>query len=129
MLSVILACDDPYVTANLYTERLGWRLVFTTPRDSGDPLACVALGDAEVMLGIADERFLPAAARAHRGAGVSIYVQLPGDEDISAIHDRHAAAGVVTTPLSRRPWGELAFNAVIDGYGFLVTQQDAVGEA
>jgi catechol 2,3-dioxygenase-like lactoylglutathione lyase family enzyme len=127
MLSVILACDDPYETADLYTERLGWRLVFATPRDSGDPLACVALGDAEVMLGTAEERFLPAAARAHRGAGVSIYIRLPEGEDIAAVHDRHAAAGVVTTRLSRRPWGVLAFNAKIDGYGFLVTQQ-APGE-
>jgi catechol 2,3-dioxygenase-like lactoylglutathione lyase family enzyme len=123
MLSVILACDDPYDTADLYVERLGWRLVFATPRDSGDPLACVALGDAEVMLGTAGEQFLPAAARGHRGAGVSIYIRLPEDADIAAVHDRHAAAGVVTTPLSRRPWGVLAFNAVIDGYRFLVVQQ------
>lgn len=123
MLSVILACDDPYETADLYAERLGWRLLFATPRDSGDPLACVALGDAEVMLGTAEEQFLPAASRAHRGAGVSIYIRLPEDEDIAAVHDRHAAAGVVTTPLSRRPWGVLAFNAVIDGYRFLVVQQ------
>jgi len=123
MLSVILACDDPYETADLYTERLGWRLVFATPRDSGDPLASVALGDAEVMLGTADEQFLPAAARAHRSAGVSIYIRLPGDEDIAAVHNRHAAAGVVTMALGRRPWGVLAFNAVIDGYRFLVVQQ------
>ncbi|HEY3958571.1 MAG TPA: VOC family protein [Streptosporangiaceae bacterium] len=128
MLSVILACDDPYETADLYTGRLGWRLVFATPRDSGDPLACVALGDAEVMLGVAEEQFLPAASRAHRGAGVSIYIRLPEGEDIAAIHERHAAAGVVTTPLSHRPWGVRAFNAVIDGYQFLVTQQDAAGE-
>lgn len=38
------------------------------------------------------------------------------------MHDRHAAAGVVIEPLSRRPWGVLAFNAVIDGYRFLVVQ-------
>lgn len=123
MLSVILACDDPYETADLYTERLGWRLVFATPRDSGDPLACVALGDAEVMLGTAAEQFLPAASRDHRGAGVSIYIRLPEEVDIAAVHDRHAAAGVVTAPLSRRPWGVLAFNAAIGGYRFLVTQQ------
>ena len=130
MLSVILACDDPYAAADLYTERLGWRLVFATPRESGDPLACVALGDAEVMLGTAEEQFLPAVSRAHRGAGVTVYVRLPAGEDIAAVHDRHAAAGVVTTPLSIRPWGVLAFNAVIDGYRFLVVQQqDAPGEA
>jgi catechol 2,3-dioxygenase-like lactoylglutathione lyase family enzyme len=93
MLSVILACDDPHETADLYTERLGWQLVFATPRDSGDPLVCVALGDAEIMPGVAEERFLPAASRAHRGAGVSIYMRLPEGEDIAAIQDRHATAG------------------------------------
>lgn len=107
------------------TERLGWRLVFATPRDSTDSLACVALGDAEVMLGTAAEEFLPAASRQHRGAGVTVYVQLPVTEDIAAVHSRHAAAGVVTEPLALRPWGEQAFNAVICEYRYLVSQRPA----
>ena len=74
-------------------------------------------------LGTAEERFLPAAAREHRGAGVTVYIRLPASEDISAVHARHAAAGVVTTPLAARPWGELAFGAVIEGYRFLIGQQ------
>ena len=122
MLSVFLACDDPYETAGFMTSQLGWRPVFATPADSDDMLACVALGDAEVMLGTAAEEFLPAASRRHRGAGVTLYVQLPAAEDIAAVHARHADAGVVTSALSPRPWGEIAFDAVIGGYRFLITQ-------
>jgi hypothetical protein len=36
---------------------------------------------------------------------------------------RHAAGGVVTQPLSKRPWGELAFDAVIAGCRFLISQE------
>jgi catechol 2,3-dioxygenase-like lactoylglutathione lyase family enzyme len=123
VLSVILACDDPYETAKFMTQILGWRLVFATPSDSDDKIACVGLGDAEVMLGTAEEQFLSAASREHRGAGTTIYVQLPPSEDIAAVHDAHAQAGVVTEPLTLRPWGVLAFNAVIGGYRFLITQR------
>jgi uncharacterized glyoxalase superfamily protein PhnB len=123
VLSVFLACDDPYQTARLLTERLGWRLEFATPADSDDKLACVSLGDAEVMLGTADERFLPSASRAHRGAGVTVYIRLPDTADIAAMHARHAEAGLVSQPLAQRPWGELAFDAVIEGYKFLISQE------
>ena len=121
MLSVFLACDDPYETARFMTSQLGWRQVFATPADSDDKLACVALGDAEVMLGTAVEEFLPAASRQHRGAGVTMYVHLPAAADIAAVHAAHSRGGVVTGELSVRPWGELAFDAVIGGYRFLIT--------
>jgi catechol 2,3-dioxygenase-like lactoylglutathione lyase family enzyme len=127
VLSVFLACDDPYAAADFMTERLGWRLVFATPRDSDDRLACVSLGDAEVMLGTAAEEFLSAASRQHRGAGVTVYVRLPATEDIAAAHTRHASAGVVTAPLALRPWGEQAFDAVICGYRYLISQQSEPG--
>jgi hypothetical protein len=128
MLSVLLACDDPYETADVFTAKLGWTLVFATPPESGDPLAAVVLGDAQVLLGVADERFLKAEARDHRGAGVEIYVNLPADLDIEAVHRRHADAGVVTDPLAVRPWGERAFHAEVAGYRFLIAQ-DAAEEA
>jgi uncharacterized glyoxalase superfamily protein PhnB len=127
VLSVFLACDDPYASAEFMTQQLGWRLVFATPRDSDDLLACVALGDAEVMLGTAAEEFLPAVSRQHRGAGVTVYVQLPAIEDISAVHARHADAGVVTSPLALRPWGEQAFSAVICEYRYLISQRPPAG--
>jgi uncharacterized glyoxalase superfamily protein PhnB len=127
VLSIFLACDDPYQTARLMTDELGWQLEFATPADSDDRLACVSLGGAQVMLGTAEERWLPAASRDHRGAGVTVYVRLPEANDITAVHDRHAAGGVVTEPLSQRPWGELSFDAVIAGYRFLISQEPVPG--
>jgi uncharacterized glyoxalase superfamily protein PhnB len=128
VLSVFLACDDPYQVAQLMTDQLGWRLEFATPADSDDRLACVSLGGDEVMLGTSEERWLPAASREHRGAGVSVYLRLPQSEDIAKVHERHAAGGVVTEPLSKRPWGELAFDAVIAGYRFLISQEPVAGD-
>ena len=108
------------------TSQLGWRLEFATPHDSDDKVACVSLSeDAQVMLSTADEQYLPAASRPHRGAGVTVYIRLPQNEDIATVHERHAARGVVTQPLSQRPWGELAFDAVIAGYRFLISQEPA----
>jgi catechol 2,3-dioxygenase-like lactoylglutathione lyase family enzyme len=120
MLSVFLACDDLYESARFFTATLGWELEFATPPDSGDPLACVRLGDARVMLGPAEERWLPAAARDHRGAGITLYVNLGPGHDIAAIYARHASGGVTTSELAVRPWGEEAFDAVIAGYRFLI---------
>jgi uncharacterized glyoxalase superfamily protein PhnB len=128
VLTVFLACDDPYQVAQLMTDQLGWQLEFATPADSDDRLACVSLGGDEIMLGTTEERWLPAASREHRGAGVSVYVRLPQTYDIAAIHERHAAGGVVTQPLSQRPWGELAFDAVIAGYRFLISQEPVSGD-
>jgi uncharacterized glyoxalase superfamily protein PhnB len=129
VLSVFLACDDPYETARLMTDHLGWQLEFATPADSQDRLACVSLAGAQVRLSTAEERFLPAASRGHRGAGVTVYIRLPETADIAAVHERHAATGVVTAPLSQRPWGELAFDAVIAGYHFLIAQETLAGDA
>jgi glyoxalase/bleomycin resistance protein/dioxygenase superfamily protein len=123
VLSLFLACDDPYATADFMTSALGWRLLFATPPDSGDTMARVCLGDAEVMLGTADEEYLATASRDHRGAGVTIYIRLPETVDIGDVHARHMAAGVVTAPLGQRPWGEQAFDAEIAGYRFLIARE------
>jgi len=128
MLSVFLACDDLYAAARFFTGGLGWRLEFQTPPDSGDPLACVSLGGAQVMLGTAEERWLPAASRLHRGAGVTVYVTLSADEDIEGVWRRHDAAGVTTSELTERPWGVLAFDAELEGYRFLIAGPGKSGE-
>jgi hypothetical protein len=100
-------------------------LVFATPAGSDDRLACVELGDAQVMLGTAEEEFLPGPARPYRGAGVEIYIRLPESVQIEEVHRRHAAANTVTRPLAKREWGELAFQFEADGYRFLVAQAEA----
>lgn len=129
MLSVFLACDDLYESARVFTKKLGWALEFQTPPDSGDPLACVSLGDAQVMLGAASEEWLPAASRDHRGAGVTVYVRLNSADHIADVYAKHAAAGVTTSELADRPWGERAFDAVIAGYRFLFAAPGAEADA
>ena len=89
----------------------------------------MSLSGAEVRLGPADERWLAGAARDHRGAGVTVYVRLPETSDIAVVHERHAAGGVVTRPLEQRPWGELAFDADIGGYRFLIAQETLAGDS
>ena len=65
MLTPILATDDPYEAAAVFVTA-GWSLVLQTPRDSGDPLACVALAGAQLMLGTSLPKFLPAESRGER---------------------------------------------------------------
>jgi hypothetical protein len=72
------------------------------------------------MLGSAEERWLSAASRGHRGAGVTVYLTLGPGNDIEAIYARHARGGVTTSELGERAWGEQAFDAVIGGYRFLI---------
>ncbi|HYY12427.1 MAG TPA: hypothetical protein VE781_15925 [Kineosporiaceae bacterium] len=118
VLSVILATADPYAAAECFV-RAGWRLVFATPAEEGDPLTCVQLADAEVMLGVDTPAFLAPEGREHRGAGVEVYLRVP-PEALDGIYASHLREGRVVTPLQDQPWGERGFHAVIEGYRFLV---------
>ncbi len=60
---------------------------------------------------------------------MTVYVLLPDTDNIVTVHARHAAAGVVTAPLDQRPWGELAFDATIAGYRFLIAQETLAGDS
>jgi hypothetical protein len=117
VLTPILATDDPYEAAGVFVEA-GWSLVFQTPRDSGDPLACVALAGAQLMLGTSLSEFLPPGSRAHKGAGVEFHVTVPS-ADIGAVYEAHSrhAESVTNSPTSR---GERAFHTVLLGYRFLI---------
>jgi hypothetical protein len=115
MLSAILATDDPYAAAKVFVSA-GWTLDFETPADSGDPLAAVSLGDAQLMLGTAEERFL--ASPEHRGDGVMFHLAV---DDIDTVYVRHRDAGLAIEEPAVRPWGETAFRAVIVGYRFMLT--------
>jgi hypothetical protein len=121
VLTPILATDDPYRAAEAFIQA-GWSLVFQTPRDSGDPLACVALVGAQVMLGTSLPEFLPAESRPHRGAGVEFHLSVPG-EDIGSVYEAHRRHAESVTSLAEQPWGELAFHAVLAGYRFLIVAE------
>lgn len=118
MLSPILATDDPYRAAEVFVTA-GWSLVFQTPQDSGDPLACVALAEARVMLGTSLPQFLATESRPYKGAGVEFHLTVRGEviQDVYEAHRLHADS---VTSLALQPWGELAFHAVLLGYRFLI---------
>ena len=118
MLTPILATDDPYEAAAVFVKA-GWSLVFQTPQDSGDPLACVALAGAQVMLATSLPEFLPPESQAHKGAGVEFHVTVP-DADIGAVYEAHRQQAESVTELAGQPWGEQAFHAVLLGYRFLI---------
>jgi hypothetical protein len=114
VLTPILATGDPYVAAEEFVAS-GWTLAYATPKDSDDRMAVVRLHDAQVMLGVDSERFLPAESREHRGAGVQLYVEVPADA-IEAVHAAHQAPG----PIEQRPWGVRSFVVTLAGYSFMV---------
>jgi hypothetical protein len=121
MLTPILATNDPYAAAVAFTGA-GWSLIFKTPPESGDPLTCVGLPGAQVMLGTSAPEFLPAESREHKGAGVEFHVTVPASQidAIFAVHREHADS---VSDLELRPWGERAFHAMLAGYRFLIAAE------
>ena len=115
VLTPILATDDPYQAAADFVKA-GWSLIFQTPRDSGDPLACVGLAGAQPMLGTSLPQFVPAQSRAHKGAGVEFHLTVPS-EDIEAVHEAHRWHAESVTNLAPQPCGERAFHAMLLGSG------------
>jgi len=127
VLTPILATEDPYRTAAIFC-RAGWQLEFETPPDSGDPLACVSLAGAKVLLGTSEQQFLDREARAFRGAGVEFHVDVPWEE-IEAIHLAHQAVDPSASALEDRAWGERAFHVTLGGYRFLIASPLSDGVA
>jgi hypothetical protein len=121
VLTPILATDDPYEAAAAFV-RGGWSVVFETPADSGDPLACVELAGAQLMLGTSEPKFLPPENRSHKGAGVEFHVTVPAS-DLRKVYEAHRAHADSTTELTVQPWGETAFHATLLGYRFLLAAE------
>ena len=53
MIRPILACSDPYKTAEQFAAA-GWNIDFSQPPESGDPLVGVSLFGNSVLLGVTD---------------------------------------------------------------------------
>jgi hypothetical protein len=123
VLTPIVATDDPYQAAAVFAKA-GWSLVFQTPPGSGDPLACVDLAGARLMLGTSLPQFLPAESRAHKGAGIEFHLTVPA-EDIGAVYEAHRQHADSVTGLALQPWAEQAFRAVLLGYRFLIAAEQA----
>lgn len=53
MIRPILACKNPYRTAEEFAAA-GWKIDFSQPPESGDPLVGVSLFDNKFLLGVTD---------------------------------------------------------------------------
>lgn len=118
MVKPILACQNPYETAEKFTGA-GWQIAFSNPPDSGDPLVGVSLCGNVVLLGIT-EGYVADNMLAHIGCGVEIYLTVPRDK-IQEIYGAHL--GLNPTQLALQPWGDQAFEVTIDGFQFLIAAE------
>lgn len=115
MIRPILACVNPYKTAEILVAA-GWRLDFSQPQDSGDPLVGVSLLDNSILLGVTDG-YVPNESLPHLGTGVEIYMTVPCDS-IQEIYKNHLF--LKPTELCLQPWGDLAFEFKAGEYRFMV---------
>lgn len=115
MIRPILACTDPYKTAEEFAAA-GWNIDFSQPPESGDPLVGVSLWGNSLLLGIT-EGYVPAGLLPYLGCGVEIYLTVPS-EQIGKIHENHRI--LKPTEMTVQPWGDLAFEVRIGGYRFMI---------
>lgn len=115
MIQPILACENPYKISEIF-EKVGWKIEFSQPIESGDPLVGVSLLGNFVLLGIT-EGYVEAEDLKHVGCGVEIYITVP-QEYIQEIYNNHLI--LQPTELEIQPWGVQAFEVVIGGYKFMI---------
>ena len=115
MIKPILACIDPYKTAETFAA-VGWHIDFSQPPESGDPLVGVSLCDNVILLGVTDG-YVANHQLPHIGCGVEIYMTVPA-EQIQRLYENHLPLG--PTELAIQPWGDKAFEVSIGGYRFMI---------
>lgn len=118
MIRPILAFDDPYASGEIF-HSAGWRVDFSQPPESGDPLVGVSLEGNSLLLGVT-EGYVPLEQRPYTGCGVQFYCTVP-TERLEDIHTKHAP--LHPGPIRSQPWGDLAFEVTIAGYHFMITAQ------
>lgn len=114
-IAVTLAVDSIEASLRFYTEVLGFAEWFRWGQAGGLDAAGLRYGDGRVIMSQAK---LTPGQTAHRGAGMSMYIDV-GSADIDAIYARVKDRAQVTVPLADRPWGDRTF-AVTDPDGYEV---------
>lgn len=115
MIKPILACNNPFKTSDIYSS-VGWKVDFSQSVESGDPLVGVSLFENQVLLGIT-EGYVKDDEIKYIGCGVEIYITVP-KKYIYEIYNNHKILN--PTNLEVQPWGDLAFEVMIDGYKFMI---------
>ncbi|MDI9419645.1 MAG: hypothetical protein GX228_09825 [Firmicutes bacterium] len=121
MIRPILACADPYGASEVFVSA-GWKLDFSQPVESGDPLVGVSLCGNSVLLGIT-EGYVSADQLPCIGCGVVIYMTVP-IEQIHQIYESHRF--LHPSGLTVQPWGDLAFEVHIGGYRFMIAARQGL---
>jgi NTP pyrophosphatase (non-canonical NTP hydrolase) len=116
MLAPLLATDDPYAAASIFSQA-GWKVEYASVRDTEQPRACVSLARSRVELVPPTDRYI-----VPRGLGVEFQIHVPPNE-LSGLFLLHRAAGVVYSELRERRGGR-GFRAEIIGYQFLILGGD-----
>lgn len=123
MIRPILACPDPYKAAEEFAAA-GWKVDFSQPPESGDPLVGVSLCGNAVLLGITDG-YVADHQMPYIGCGVEIYMTVPAEE-LQCVYENHLTLN--PTELMVQPWGDQAFEVRIAGYRFMIAVAKETGE-
>lgn len=118
MIRPILAFDDPYAAVEIFRSA-GWRVDFSQPPESRDPLAGVSLEGNSLLLGVT-EGYVPPEQRPYTGCGVQFYCTVPAKR-LEDIHTEHAPLS--PGPILSQSWGDRAFEVTIAGYRFMIAAQ------
>ena len=120
MIRPILATKNPYDAANEF-EKAGWKIDFSNPPESGDPLVGVSLCGNQLLLGTMEEKYVNQDAISYIGTGIELYITVPASK-IDMIHKGHTI--FYPTELINQPWGETTFEVKILGYKFMIAAEE-----
>jgi NTP pyrophosphatase (non-canonical NTP hydrolase) len=117
MLAPLLATEDPYAAASLFSQA-GWKVEYQSVRQQEEPRACLSLARSRIeLVPPSDPYIVP------RGLGIEFQIHVSPHE-LSGLFLLHRAAGVVFSELRERRPGERGFRAEIIGYHFLILGGD-----
>src|SRR4029453_11794779 len=117
MLAPLLATEDPYAAASIFSEA-GWKVEYQSFWDYERPRARLSLARSQIeLVPPSDPYIVP------RGLGVEFQIHVSPHE-LRGLVLLHRAAGVVYSELRERRPGERGFRAEIIGYRFVILGGD-----
>ena len=118
MIRPILACKNPYETAEEFVAA-GWKIDFSQPPESGDPLVGVSLYDNSVLLGVT-EGYVANDQKQYVGCGVVLYLTVPSNE-FRTVYEKHRS--LCPSEMEIQMWGDTTFEVEIGGFKFMITSK------
>lgn len=116
MIRPILACENPYKIAEEFANA-GWKIDFSQPLESGDPLVGISLFDNVILLGVTDG-YVKDSEKEYIGSGVVFYLTVPSGE-FNNVYEAHKR--FLIKSMEKQVWGDTTFEVRIGGFRFMVT--------